>query len=290
MYRFSFYNSNIKDAHPVGVVDLDYFIKSIRNPKPALVDIFTKIQDAQKNGDDALKCKLKQSLYSFTPATICKEKRSYANIDIFTGLLVLDFDKFETPVDNFKSALMDFDIINCCWKSASGMGVRALIKIPVVHSVDEYKSYFNYIRYCHEFGKVKQFDIAPQNPVLPLFISMDKDILVNENSKVLTNTYILPAPLPKSTNYTIDYSKDKDFYGMVSTSLSKIVDAGHPILRATAYTLGGYVGACRLTESEANSIMERCIREHVYLVKKASTYIKTASDMIKKGQNEPIND
>jgi len=288
--KFNYYKANIKDAIPVGTVSLDEFIRVIRSPKIEIKEKFAAIKKAHEAGNDEEKARLKQSLYSFTPCVLCEGTRAYANITHFTGLMVLDFDKFKTCPKQFKQDLFDyFDFIHAAWLSASGYGVRAIVKIPVAGSVDEFKSYFNFIRYKHDIGKVAQFDIAPQNPVLPLFMSYDPELLHRPESKIMVSSYILEQPKPTQKPF-VDYSKEPEILSKIDKSLSKITDCGHPILRAVSYMVGGYVGAGRISESEAISILNNRIEQHTYLSKKASIYKRTAYEMLKKGTFEPIYD
>ena len=290
MTNFSYYSANIKDAKPLGIVSLKEFLRAIREPKPDMKIKFEAIQAADLSGDETEKARIKQSLYSFTPATICTGKRKYDNIKHFTGLLVLDFDKFDTHEDAlyFKEIIqMDYNYIMAAWLSASGRGVRALVDIPICRSVEDYKAYFNGIRFGTDMGLVKNFDIAPQNPVLPLFMSFDPDIYYNEYAKTFTDKYEVQAPPPVDVPL-IDYDKEHDIKGMIEKSLSKITDAGHHILRATAYAVGGHVGAGHISRIDAEALMDWAIDNHSYLCKKASTYKTTAHTMINQGQLKPL--
>ena len=72
--------------------------------------------------------------------------------------------------------------------------------------------------------------------------------------------------------------------------MSKIVDYGHPPLRAISYALGGYVANNYLSEQEAEDIIIKEIVNNNYLNQKSKVdgYIKTAKDMINKGQQKPL--
>jgi len=43
------------------------------------------------------------------------------------------------------------------------------------------------------------------------------------------------------------------------------INKGHPILRSTAYGLGGYVGAGYITKDNALYLINRCVDESSYL-------------------------
>ena len=103
------------------------------------------IRIADEKGDMAIKAELKTSLYSFTPCVRVEGRRRYADIKNFTGLLALDFDKLEMEyAKEFKTALFnEYSFIIAAWLSPSRHGVRALVKIPIVQSVGEFKEHFN---------------------------------------------------------------------------------------------------------------------------------------------------
>lgn len=113
MICFNYYAANIKKSTPLGVIDLDRFIESIRNPKEHIKEIFKRIQDAELAGDMTLKSQLKEKLYSFTPCVIVSGPRKYDNIQCFTGLMMLDFDHLNSnEAKEFKAFLFEtYDFI-----------------------------------------------------------------------------------------------------------------------------------------------------------------------------------
>ena len=60
------------------------------------------------------------------------EYRSIAGIKEHSGLIILDFDKFKTSQEaiDFKNSICDDDYIFAAWISPSGIGIKALVKIP----------------------------------------------------------------------------------------------------------------------------------------------------------------
>lgn len=288
MITFNYFDSNIKRSTPLGVVTLEQFIRGITNPKPNIREIFDKINECELNGDMKEKARLKCGLFSFTPCVLFKGARKYANISEFTGLMVLDFDHLtQEYAKEFKDFIFNtYDFIVASWLSASRCGVRCLVKIPKVSSTAEFKTYFNGIRYL-EMAQYYGFDRAPLNAVLPLFLSHDPDLLYRPDPSTWTQTYSpLPNP-PIPTAYKFD-DNSPAVSRIISSSIHKIVDNGHPQLRAAAYALGGYVGAGLITHSEAQSLIHNLIRHNAYLSQKAPVYIETANTMILKGINTPL--
>lgn len=303
---FSYFAADIQNAKPLGAVTIENFIRSIQNPKPEIKELLAEIRQASINKDEKLRAFLKQQLFSFTPATQTKPNfnRRYENITSFTGLMPLDFDKLPSKqwAIDWKNHLFErCDTVICSWLSASGLGVRAIVRIPVVTTVKEYKLHFHAAE--KELNHIVGYDPAPQNCVLPLFISQDENILYRQNANIYTATFdkeaheraqdemkrekakikALYTPRPPAS----DKQKERIFNAFRS-ALGKISDVGHPILRAAAFTLGGFVSGGYISEVEAIALAYDEIDQHSYLCFKATTYKKTAKTMIIKGQTKPL--
>jgi hypothetical protein len=289
---FQYYEADIKSTRPLGIVSLEYWIQSMVNPKPKYKEIFEKIHLASLNQNKAEKDILKRALYFFTPSVLVKNRRCYADIDRFTGLLTIDFDGLDPNyAEEFKTALFnEYKFIICSWLSASKKGVRALIKIPIAKDVDDFKLYFNAIE--QEFGIYHGFDTAPKNCVLPMFMSYDTEIIYRNDYHTFNKKY-----RPIEPTQTVQYfviNNPTTVQKIVQSGINKIIDNGHPQLRAIAYSLGGYVGSGYLSESEANSLIGSCIDSNVYLSRQtkglnmADVYKKTAKEMISTGKLKPL--
>lgn len=289
MIKFNYYEANIKASKPLGLVTLERFIESIRNPKKHIISIYNQIKEAHVKNDEGLKNALKQQLYSFTPAVQVKDKRSYQNIISFTGLMPLDFDKLPSQnyATEFKNYIFDeYPFIVACWLSASGHGVRSLVSIPVVNSTDQYKLLFDGISH-YNMDNYMGFDHAPKNCVLPLFLSYDKNILYREDSMLWDKTYEKPQLL-KNSSYKSNSNPDR-VKNIITSAINKITGNGHPQLRAAAFCLGGYVGSGSIDQQSAEQLIYDLIDSNKYLSQKSSIYKKTASTMIEKGASQPIH-
>lgn len=286
MVQFNYYPANIKQSAPLGLITLEQFINSIKFPKQKFIQLFDKIKEAEQNKNLALKMELKSKLVSFTPCVVIDKKRDYNNILSFTGLMVLDFDHLDSPEysEEFKQYLFnEYKFIIAAWLSASKHGVRALINIPVCNSTDEFKTYFMGIK--EKLFKYKGFDTAPKNCVLPLFYSIDMNILHRNNASLFSQKYT-PMVKPQVKQYIIN-DKTNIVEKIIYKKINHIIDNGHPQLRAAAYLLGGFVGARYISEDYALDSIFKMIESNNYLSQKATIYKKTAHTMIKKGQYQP---
>lgn len=289
--QFQYYSANIKDTKPKGNVKLSQFIDAVINPKPHIVQVMNRIRKAAEEGDVKTKTKLKESLFYFTPCVSVKDGRSYKNIQNFTGLLVLDFDKLESRdyAEQMKESFFNtFESVVFAWLSSSGKGFRAIMQIPTVNSVDEFKEYFRGAQ--RKFGDLDGFDPAPKNPVLPLFLSIDRKALVRENSVMFMEKYTPPPPVKRPVKFT--YSDESNrVLRLIEYKINDITDAGHPIVRATSYYVGGLCAAGHCPDHVALSKLEECIRNHPYTGNpaKVKTYLKTMHTMFEKGKQSETN-
>jgi hypothetical protein len=210
----------------------------------------------------------------------------------FSGLLSLDFDKLESVdyAKDFKHFLFDeYPFIYATWLSSSGKGVRAIVHIPKVESVDEFKLYYNALE-SQEMMQYDGYDTAPKNPVLPLFQSYDPGLLYRKTAEQWTQKTD-PIKEPVYKPMVLPDISDKDIMQImraIKSAIDSINDYGHPRLRAASFTLGGYVGANYILYNQAVDYMFDLIDSNAYLSKKANTYKRTAKEMIQKGINQPL--
>lgn len=279
---FNYYPSDIKSSFPLGEITLERLLLSIKNPKPQIKNIFDQIKIA----DEKTKYKLKTSLYSFTPCVYVRGSRKYQNIVNFTGLLALDFDKLEADyAKEFKEAIFnEYKFIIAAWLSPSRKGVRALVKIPIVNSVDVFKEYFNALEKV--LSIYRGWDKAPKNCILPMFLSYDYDLLQRGDATTWTERYSPPL-IPVIKQYIVN-DKTNNIEAIINSAINKIVDNGHPQLRAASFALGGYVSAGYIDKNYAEIMIHRMIDCNAYLSQKSSVYKRTSLEMIEKGMSKPL--
>jgi hypothetical protein len=289
---FFYYPADVHIPTPLGRVSFQQFLKANKYPKGEIISLFEQIDEATKKGDLDLKRKLKSKLFYFTP---CVETdgigRSYSNIKGFTGLMVLDFDKLpDAPA--FKQFL--FDNLKCvvaAYLSPSKKGCKFIVKIPKCQTIDEFKSYFYGLGFYME--KYEGFDPSTQNCILPLYLSIDSDLLYRENADIWTEKgykldefKVFDGEIEVLENIS---DKDKNRIKLILTkSIEKIVDSGHYIVRSTALCAGGYVASGYYTQEEAEEILFYLIENNDYCKKNLRGYKQTAKDMIIKGMKSPL--
>jgi len=282
-----YYSGNIKNSRPLGFIDVYDVCQQIKKPNQKQIDLISKIRSEK---DKTVKADLKTHLTAYTPCCIPQGSRKYENIMEFTGILALDFDKLPDKEysEQFKNYLFnEYPFIFASWLSSSAKGVRALVKIPEVCTVEEFKEHYRAMQ--NIMLAYDGYDRAPLNCILPMFYSIDENLLYRMNADTFKDKFT-PQPQPKIKQYhSFEHdSKAHIVEKFVKSAIDKIVDNGHPQLRAISYALGGYVAGGYIDEYEAESLIHNLIESNSYLCIKSKVYQKTASEMIKKGQSEPI--
>lgn len=293
--KFQYFPGRINTIRPLGFLSLKQFIESIRNPKESIKDIFKKIEECDRNKDWEQKAYLKQNnLFYFTPSVIFNGRgRSYEDIISFNPLMVVEFDHVRGDVIKFRDKIFEnLKSVICGFISPSGSGVKFLVKIPVVKSVDEYKEY--YLGICNLFEETKSFDPSNLNPALPLFLSWDPSIRFRDNPETWTiRGFREELPEIEESFEEIENVTNEDKRSVLRICYRNIQrveeeQVGHPNVRKCGLMLGNFVAAGYLEEREANMYICDWIRGSPYLSAKEATYIKTSIDAIRIGMKRPM--
>jgi len=98
-----------------------------------------------------------------------------------SGLVILDFDKVgnEQETIDFKNELKKDEFIFACWISPSGIGVKALVKVPA--EIDNHKQYFASIA---KYFKNDYLDESGSDIARVCFESYDAELYHNPESKL----------------------------------------------------------------------------------------------------------
>jgi hypothetical protein len=289
---FFYYPSDVRIPKPLGEVTFKQFLNANKNPKKGIAEIFKRIEEATKAGNDELKTYLKSHLYYFTPCVKTDGNgRCYTNVIGFTGLAVLDFDKLpDAPA--FKQFL--FDNLKCvvaAYLSPSKKGCKFIVRIPKCQTIDQFKSYFYGLGYYME--KYEGFDPSTQNCILPLYLSIDPDLLYREDAEVwdikgekLDEFKYFEGEVKALENVT-ENERDRVF-SILNRSMAKIVDSGHYIVRSTALSAGGYIASGYISKEEAEDLLFKLIDDNAYLKKNTRGYKQTTKEMIARGMKSPL--
>lgn len=285
--KFQYFSNKVNNPTPKGYVTLEQFIQGHRNPSDKLKDVFHQIASASSER----KAHLKQNyLHYFTPCVNLNGGRKYTDIQSWTGLLVLDFDKIDNAPEIKQRIFDENSWIIASYLSPSGKGVKCLASIPECQSTDEFKERFYAM--SKVVSKYPGFDSTSKNCVLPLFQSYDPELLYREDATTFEGREVVPnAYVPSKVAPIYIQGTDHDLqsvHNIISYSINKITSDGHPQVRGTSITLGGYVASGYIGQHEAEQLMENLIRSNGYLAKGIAGYVSTSKWAIKQGMSNQL--
>jgi len=289
---FQYYPARVDSKYPTGFVSLPQFIRAHLNPKPEVVEIFKQIEQAEIDNNKKLKAELKQNnLHYFTPCVVVEGPRRYVNIKKFTGLLVLDFDHIDNATDFKEHLFYEYKQVISAWLSPSKKGIKALIRIPKVQTIEQFKEY--YYGVASEMDQYDGFDSCGQNAVLPLFQSYDPNLLLREDYSTWTIKGVkvndLSAVVHSPPPYVQVTDADKNTcIQIIQSGFNNIGNVGHPPLRSLCLAIGGYVSTGYISDWEALQIIDYNIENHHYLKKGVSGYKETARWALNIGKKTPL--
>lgn len=294
--KFQFYRANIESRLPIGEINLYDYLFAIKNPKLEIVQIFQEIEKASLAGDKKLKAELKSKTYYFTPCIYTDSQgRSYENIKSWTGIMLIDVDNLEVEyAKELKQHLFEtYPFVVASFLSASKKGVKALVRIPVCKSVDEFKGYFYGL--MDEFQNYIGIDQSSKNCALPNYLTYDKDLLYRIDATIwdkkgiqLDEFKVFEGDIEQVENVS-----EEDVIGikrMIRNMMLRIdiEQTAHVICRSSSLLLGGYVGAGYLDFEEAKEYLFSLVDELEYCQKSPKTYKQTIVQMLTKGATAPL--
>jgi len=290
--KFQYYEGDIRYSFPIGRISLYDFVSVHQNPKPKTREMIDHI--ATLSGKD--KNEAKRHLHYFTPAVCVKDNyaRRYANITNFTGLAQLDFDKLDCdPIELRDHLFSTYPEVVCAYLSPSKKGVKGLLRIPVCTSTDEFKDYYH--GFLKEIEGLDGIDLAPQNAVLPLYISYDETMLFRDDAIEWTVkadrtveyvNLIDPQAEVRVARFTNSYY-EKITRQIFEKKLANIDGDGHPQLRSACLILGSRCAAGYIDQTNAEIIAEQAVLNSTYYSKGVAGYLKTAYWAMNEGMKNP---
>lgn len=298
-----FYSGNIRQSKCIGHVTYSQFIEANSRPKPHIIELLRKIQEASLRKDKDLKAELKKGLFTFTPSVVIKKgmKRRYENMTGFTQYKQLDFDNIvdkETAIDLKHHVFERNAEVLCAYLSPSGLGVKCLLKTNRCEDIEQYRAMHKAIE-THFSAYEDYFDSAVKNAILPLFLSVDSAILYRDFNSTPAWTkedwsktkYV--ALNDVSVNYANKYSdKQKQYYldktvRLFRQKIRMISADGHPQMRRACLILGSRCGAGYIDVSEAERLAEDEIKFNQYMQKDIKNYLTTSKWAINEGRKNP---
>jgi predicted P-loop ATPase len=174
--KVSFFNS-VTDKTPkeISIIEAISIIKSNE-----LLIAINKIRNSENKAE---RDNLKKSLPSITVSGTFKDGHSTNNLIKHSGLMQVDIDGIEQPIE--LKAKVSKDIFTySCFISPSGNGLKAIIKIPTDNHLESFELIQNYF--------LSEYKIAIDNKCKDIgrlmFLSYDNELFINEKSLIMNET------------------------------------------------------------------------------------------------------
>lgn len=292
--KFSYFPANIESRKPLGKVRLYDYLKAIKEPKEDVVKLFKEIEQASLDGNKQLKDELKSKLYYFLPCVeIDGNGRSYENVIGFTGLMVVDLDNLEVEfAKEIKEYLFKtYPFVIASFLSVSKKGVKLLIKIPKVNSINQFKALFYGL--MSEWQYYKGMDFTPKNAVLANYLTYDRDLLYRLNATEWTKEGLQLDEFKvfEGEIEPLEEVDEKDVEKIkiiLSRMFGNITDAGHQTVRSASLVGGGWIAYGYMSYDEMKDYLFDLIENTPYLQSKLKTYKTTCLQMLSKGMTAPL--
>ncbi len=148
-------------------------------------------QEFEKSGKGKEYTRLKNTIPSFHP-NLCKGGRSKESVEELSGLIYIDLDNTKEEKEllttanwlEIKENLELDDTVYSCWFSVSGAGLGALVRVSGLNQENWLTNWYHVSNYFQQLTH-REVDSKTKNINRAVFISYDKDIYVNENSRIL---------------------------------------------------------------------------------------------------------
>jgi len=143
-----------------------------------------QIEDIQyqvNSGNTKQANELKLKLPAFTISATYNGKRKKENVESYSGLLHLDYDKLDN-IQDIKSKIISNPYTYAAFVSPSGKGLKVLVKCDNDLSTHTYA--FNALRSYYDNLLDVESDKSVKDVLRLCFVSYDSDMYLNENSKV----------------------------------------------------------------------------------------------------------
>lgn len=284
--KIPYFIGGITQVVPKGRVSLERMLRSIKEPSPEMITLIAHIRHAAQVEDKDRKTALKAKLPYFTPA-VDVTYRNYQSILSFNGIGVLDFDKLESNevAQLLKEDLFDkHQSIIAAWLSASGTGVRALFRMPIVENVPEFKEY--YLAFAVQMQQYAGYDHACIKPIQPLYYSYDTDILIRNNAKIWDEKHEIRHKRKRVLIITED-PDDEPLIRYAKNRIANIDEDGHPILFDIIKNCQYYIDAGYVKRDRAVELITLMVEDNDYLSRphKKNDYLRILNILKDEGQN-----
>lgn len=139
------------------------------------------IRQAINEGQQEKADGLKKTLPAFTISATFKERRKKENIESYSGLIHLDYDKVEN-IEILKDIVIKIPYTFSAFVSPSGKGIKVIINTDAI--LENHTETFNALRSYYDGIIGFESDRAVKDVTRLCFVSYDPNLYLNENSKI----------------------------------------------------------------------------------------------------------
>lgn len=191
--------------------EVSFILERIRTGKSK--QLVEQIRSSDKPTRDKLKKKLPSICFSGTFSN-----RSLQGLKEHSGLICLDFDKFNTTDEliEFKEYLIKDKFTYSCFISPSGDGLKVLVKIP-----KDKDNHLNYWEALRDYYNNDHFDLQTQDIPRVCFESYDPDIYINDNSETWDKLSVKEVEIKSDENVILQLKSSNQIIQKLLTWFNK---------------------------------------------------------------------
>lgn len=162
-------------------IDISLILKHIKNGRWQTQ--VNEIRDLINRNENEKASVLKKTLPAFTPSGTFNERRKKENIDSYSGLLHLDYDKVE-DVESLKEIIVKIPFTYSAFISPSGKGLKVMVITDAF--LENHTEAFNELRAYYDEIVGLDSDKSVKDVTRLCFVSYDPELYLNESSKIFT--------------------------------------------------------------------------------------------------------
>jgi len=191
--------------------------KNYKSVRPTTVNVFKVLEDIQ-NGCYKESIKNVRLLINDKPARDKEKKKlpligfggtfsSRGNTNLLepSGLAMLDFDHVD-DLDSLVESVNKDTFTFSSFISPSGDGLKVLVKIPLVPTDIDYKSFYSEVQ--KHYNKYAETDEATKDISRATFVSYDPNLYLSPESDMFTDRFIPKVIIPTKVNVRLDDSNE----------------------------------------------------------------------------------
>lgn len=162
-------------------IDISLILNYIKNGRwQTQVD---EIRDLINRNENEKASDLKKTLPAFTPSGTFNERRKKENIDSYSGLLHLDYDKVK-DIESLKEIIVKIPYTYSAFISPSGNGLKVIVNTDTL--LKNHTEAFNALRSYYDGIVGLESDRAVKDVTRLCFVSYDPRLYLNETSEIFS--------------------------------------------------------------------------------------------------------